>query len=117
MSESYFKEFGLEPKNVFVNSLILVSRQIEYSLYFEQANVTQVLPQLQGLIDMLDKKSQKELKNITDKITNYRFNTSQIKTRIEIEQLYSQITAYLHETYLKEVRVAIPKFGKTKVKI
>ena len=106
-----------EPKNTYVNSLILVSRQIEYNIYFAEIPLTKSLTQLKGLIHMLDAKSKEKLKDVIETIDSYERNTRLIRNKNQIWGLYSRIMDYLHETYLKECRFAKPRHKSGKLEV
>ena len=106
-----------EPRNTYINSLILVARQIEYNLYFTRGSVIHVLDQLKGLIHMLDAKSKEKLKDTIKTLDDYRRNANLVKGREQVEILYSQIMDYLHETYLRECRFAKPKHEGGKLEV
>jgi hypothetical protein len=106
-------ELSGEPRNTYINSLILVARQIEYNIFFANLSMTKILPQLRGIIYMLDANSKEKLKDILATITRYEQNLRLVRDKNQIWNLYSEIMDYLHTTYLLECRYAKPKFGKT----
>ncbi|UCC58532.1 MAG: hypothetical protein JSW14_01010 [Candidatus Bathyarchaeum sp.] len=108
MREDIRDSLSGEPRNTYVNSLILVSRQIEYSIFFERVSAAKTLKQLKGLIFMLDSDSLKKLNWIVEEIKGYEKNANSLIKKRD-EELYAEIMKYLHQTYLKEVRFAKPK--------
>ena len=93
----------------------MVSREIEYNLYFARVPVTNIVYQLVGLVHMLDEHSKEELKDILKTLERFDKNVKLISSRMEMFKLYSKIMDYLHRTYLRECRYAKPKYGKTKL--
>lgn len=106
-----------EPRNTYINSLILVARQIEYNMYFSGGSIVSMLPQLKGLIHMLDANSKEKLKDELTTLNRYSRNVNLIKNREQVEDLYSKIMNYLHSTYLREVRFAKPKYKGGKLEV
>ena len=109
------REQGLnnQPKFVFVNSLILFNNQIENMLYFTKTDSMQLISCLQGLINMLDAQSKKNINPITEELTSYSNNTKLLRSQKQLQQVHSKILNYLHDTYFREYGFASPKYGKT----
>jgi hypothetical protein len=56
---------------------------------------------LQGLIDSLDEKSQEQLSKQRETLESFHNGNLDGK---DLEQVYKEISCYLHKTYLAEVR-------------
>jgi len=111
-------QFSVNPRNLFLGSLVLVCRQIEFNLYFRRLPNNEILSQLTGLIHMLDEESKdKKLKNALQTIKSFRKNMNLIKNREQIEELFSEISSFLLKTYLKECGYATPKYGKSTLRV
>jgi len=93
-------DFTGEPRKVFVNFLIFNLKQIEAQIFFGGAATT-AIKSLRGLIGSLDKKSQKALTKPYNKLL--KFDNNGTCGRKEIEDVYREICAFLHDTYLSEV--------------
>jgi len=106
-----------EPKINFLNSLINYNNKVESLLYLQNASEGQILYALQGLINMLDQKSYKDLEDIYKEIERYIENTYLIKDRKQLSDIHQKILHYLHETWLKDVRFAKPTHGKGSIGI
>jgi hypothetical protein len=93
-----------EPKKVFVNLIIWNMKIIETQIYFSGI-VSAAVRSLRGLIGSLSENSQKklesQLKQLKDFSDNGRFTSG------DIEEIYQQVSAYLHKTYLAEVNRGI----------
>ena len=107
------RDFGQEPRQVFVNRLIYITTQLEQDIYVSRASIIKVLPSIKGVISLLTKKDKKALEEVLKKINTYR--TSKSPTRQEIEAVFSDLMNYLHDTHLKEISWIKPKFDSPKL--
>jgi len=98
-------DFTGEPRKVFVNFLIFNLKQIEAQIFFGGAATT-AIKSLRGLIGSLDKKSQKALTEPYNKLL--KFDNNGTCGRKEIEDVYREVCAFLHDNYLKEGYYAKP---------
>lgn len=89
-----------EPKKILCNFLIFTMKQIQSQIFFE-GTVTAAVTSLRGLIKSLDDKSHEALKTELDKLTKFAENGR--FTRMDVEELYQSVCAYLHQTYLREI--------------
>lgn len=108
-------DFQGEPRKVFINFLIWNIKQIEDKIYFQHRLSTAIIP-LMGLIDSLDAKSKEGLKGQYAKLEGM----SRGKVGLDygdVEAIYREALSYLHETYLKEVRFAMPKYPHGKLEV
>jgi len=92
-----------EPRKVFLNSLIMKLREIEFHLYSPRELPTRSIRLMKGLIFGLDRKSNEKLKPLVDKLQSYERNTN-LCTRQSLEQIHNELSMYLHDTYLQEFR-------------
>lgn len=78
--------------------------EVEEAIYNSQPLRTHSIIMLKGIMDSLDEGDKKTLKNQYDKVQHLRNNSASDQ---EIEQLYADITTYLHRNYLQEVHIGI----------
>ena len=100
-------DFLGEPRKVFINFLIWNLKEIETQLFFG-GRASQAVSRLRGLISVLDVKSQQQLEPQLKKLLEFDGGKPYYKTDVEI--IFREVTAYLHETYLKELR--LPRLEK-----
>ena len=100
-------DFTGEPRKVFINFLIWNLKQIEEILYFTRRTSLAIRP-LMGLVDSLDSKSKKALKNQYQKLQAMREGTVAV-SRENIDEIYRNVLTHLHENYLQEVGIAFPR--------
>ena len=103
-------DFNQEPKKVFVNYLIWTSKIVEESL-FMGGRVSLAVRAMRGLIAKLDEKSKEKLKPQLDRLLEIESNMLTLNSRTDLEQIFSEILSYLHESYLKEVNFARPTYS------
>ena len=103
-----------EPKKVFVNFILFNMKIIETQIYFS-GTVSAAVTSLRGLIGSLNQQSQKKLKPELEKLKEYASNGR--FTRLDIETIYQDVSAYLHKTYLKEVGIAHPRHKSDKLEV
>lgn len=89
-----------EPKNVFVSFLIYNMKQIEFQIFFS-SHSSSAIRSLRGLIGSLSKEAQKKLKKEYDKLREW--DQTGRCTRLDLENVYNTVCAFLHTTYLAEV--------------
>jgi len=99
-----------EPKKYFVNNLIWMLTELDKLIYFRKESTLRILEPLQGIIDFLPKNDKDQLQDVNDEIERYLVNINLLKNRKQIKKLYRKISDYLHETHLKEVGSAKPRF-------
>jgi len=109
-------DFNQEPRKVFINFLIWNIKEIETHLFYG-GKMSHAIRLLQGLISSLDQKSQKALETQFGKLIGYESNLLTLSDRTELVTNYRDVLAYLHETYLKEVQFARPKYKPSKLEV
>jgi len=109
-------DFNQEPRKVFINFLIWNIKEIETQLFYG-GRTSHAIRLLQGLISSLDQKSQKALETQFDKLLGYESNILTLSSRTELVTIYKATLAFLHETYLKEVQFARPKYKPSKLEV
>lgn len=100
-------DFNQEPKKVFVNWLIWTGKIVEESLFMGGKTSTAVRA-MRGLIAKLDQKSKAKLKPQLDRLLAIEQNVLTLNSKTELENIFSVIISYLHDTYLKESYFARP---------
>ena len=119
MAEKWGREptdFLGEPRKVFVNYLIWTSKIVEENL-FMGGKVSMAVRAMRALIAKLDEKSKKKLKPQLDRLLEIETNVLTLNSRTELEQIFSEILTYLHESYLKESYYATPRYPSKKLTI
>ena len=108
MSEDF--DLNQEPRKVFVNFLIYNIKEIEGQLFFG-GRTSLAIRGLRGLISSLDEKSQKALEKHYNKLMGYESNILMLESKTDLEKIYREVSAFLHNSYLKEagVRALNPK--------
>lgn len=107
-------DFTGEPRKVFINFLIWNMKQIESILYFGKQSMLAIRP-IQGLIDSLDKQSKKKLQKEYEALMKISRGEYVAYGNGDVEAIYSKVSNYLHEAFLKEVRFATPRHGSGKI--
>ena len=102
-------DFNQEPRKVFVNYLIWTSKIVEESL-FMGGKTSMAVRAMRGLINKLDEKSKEKLKPQLDRLLEIEQNVLTLNSKTELEEIFSTILSYLHNTYLKESYFARPKY-------
>jgi len=107
MSDSDLNFFE-EPKKVFTN-MILIPRlsEVETMIYVGNRPSKAIRP-MRGIIDSLNKNDQKKLAKLREKLANWELDPSSA-TRFAIEDVFRELSEYLHKTYLKGHFVQITK--------
>jgi len=100
--------FEQEPRQVFVNRLIYITSQLYQQIYVDRASVVKVLPAIIGVIAILNTKNKLALKEIIFKLQKCRKTSNY--PREDIEQIFSDIMDYLHNTHVKELSWIKPRF-------
>lgn len=97
MSEDY--GFSEDPQKVFVNLLI---RKLDmcYIALFESRDIIRAIALLKGIILTLSKGSKTSLKKLQESLE--KMENGEGRKMGSAEQIYGEITDYLHETYFKE---------------
>ena len=108
-------DFNQEPRKVFVNYLIWTAKIIETKL-FMTGEACSVIRLLKGLITKLDRKSQQTLKPQLAKLVDFEDDVYSL-TLEDLDRIFSEVMAFLHETYLKESYYATPKYKATKLEV
>lgn len=109
---SYGIEQAPEPRKIFLGFLITALMEIEATLY-HGSNISRTPALMLGLIDSLDETAKEKLKSQHEKLATMRLHPyMKGNTKEAYEQLYREITTYLHQTWLKELQ-AKPRFGET----
>jgi len=107
-------DFVGDPRKVFINYLIFLIKEIESRIYLYSKVSTAIVP-LMGLVDSLDEKSKKTLKEQYDRLKAMKEGKMGLHNGV-VEGLYREVLTYLHNTYLAEVRFAVPKYpGSSKL--
>lgn len=102
-------DFNQEPRKVFVNWLIWTGKVVEEQLYMG-GKTSLAVRGMRALINKLDEKSKEKLKPQLDRLLEIESNVLSLNSRIDLEQIFSEILSYLHNTYLKESYYAKPKY-------
>ena len=100
------EDFTGEPKNVFVNFLIWNLKNISTFLFYNRQFAMAIGP-LMETIASLDSESQKKLESQYKALENFWLGKKPYEP-MDLETIYREVVAYLHETYLREVRFAKP---------
>jgi hypothetical protein len=109
--------FSDEPKQMYLSALVRVATEIEFNLYFRKQPIHEILPQITGLVHMLEEGSKENLKETTTKLKQFRKNVRLITDRQQVEKLYSEVMSYLLAHHLKEFNFATPRYGKVKLEL
>jgi hypothetical protein len=78
--------------------------EVEEAIYNSQPLRTHSIIMIKGIMDSLDETDKKHLKKQYDQLQKLRHNSSSEEA---IEELYTDITSYLHKNYLQEVHLGI----------
>jgi hypothetical protein len=98
-----------EPKKVFVNMVLIPCvRDCEEIIF--KGRASEAIRPMRGLIACLDEKAKRDLSRQMERFQVFERNVSSL-SRMDVEQLFSEILSYLHENYLKEygIRPMNPK--------
>ena len=97
LSEGY--DFSEDPQKVFVNLLI---RKLDmcYIALFESRDIIRTIALLKGIILTLSKSSKTSLNKLKENLE--KMENGEGRKMLMAEQIYGEITDYLHETYFKE---------------
>lgn len=102
---------NIDPRNAFLFLLVNKLALAQSYIYEESAKGTYGLRVLHGILDVLDKKSQDELKTVHDKIEQWQ-ETGQFYSS-DCKAAFTEISVYLHKEYLQEaIRGAKPQNPK-----
>jgi len=104
-----------EPKKVFVNFLILKINEIEERIFLLSRPLSAIEP-LQGLINSLSAESMKELHQQYEDLESFEANVK-LCSSAKIKQIYRDVLAFLHATYLKEMQFARPKHPSENISV
>lgn len=113
---SFKENFDLtqETKKVFANFLIFNMKQIEFQIFFSR-DVAAAIRSMRGLIGSLDEKGHKKLDSQLKRLEE--FDAGRGCSRLEIEQIYREICAYLHKAFLREQYFARPRYQSGKLEV
>lgn len=78
--------------------------EVEEAIYNSMPMRTHSIIMIKGIMDSLTKSDKAHLKKQYEKVVHLRNNSASEK---EIEQLYGEVTDYLHGTYLQEIQMGI----------
>ena len=109
------EDFTGEPHKVFINFLIWNIKQIETCIYMFRRG-TLASHMLMGLIDSLDDKSKEKLKKEYLELIAFRGGTRTMLVG-DAERIYRVVLNHLHDTYLRAVGYAIPRFKSEKLEV
>ena len=108
------QDFSGERHKLFVNKLIVKLFEVDQIIYSNATDITKLIA-LESMIGVLDLDSQKKLSDTQKKINEYQNNTNLLTDRNEVKRIYKEISIFLHNGWLKELRFARPKYGKQKL--